>query len=287
MEDYPMKHKMLSPLLDFIFKGIFGEEDTKDILTAFLKEALTLPHEEYRLMTIEDPHINRKDKDDKLCVLDVVVRTTSGIRINVEVQIDSYAGLLKRFVVYPAKLLSWQIRKGDKYQKIPKVVSINILYKPLVHKEKSYYNTYRLRNIESGIELTDLLEIKILELSKLPAESDGTGLWSWAQFFKSKTEGEFMTVAEKDPAIGRAVRKLGELSQSEANQLRALARWKWWFDYHERLRENRIKGRKRGRAEGYKQAKAEDSELLRLKEEENRQQEEEISELRRRLAEKA
>ncbi|MDR3337992.1 MAG: Rpn family recombination-promoting nuclease/putative transposase, partial [Treponema sp.] len=112
-----MKHKMLSPLLDFVFKDLFG--DVRRI-------------------------------------------------INVEIQAASFPELTKRFVLYSAKLLTGQIKKGGDYRDIEPVVSIIILNDTLVPDDKNYYNTYRIRNVETGVELTGVLEINLLELSKLP-----------------------------------------------------------------------------------------------------------------------
>jgi hypothetical protein len=42
----------------------------------------------------------------------------------VEIQMDSFPELTKRFVLYSAKLLTGQIKKGDEYGDIEPVVSI-------------------------------------------------------------------------------------------------------------------------------------------------------------------
>jgi predicted transposase/invertase (TIGR01784 family) len=274
-----MKHKILSPMLDFIFKDIFGDERRIDILIAFLKEALRLPPEEYEGLTVVDPHLKREHPDDKLCVLDVKVKTTSGRVINVEVQISTFEKLIKRFTLNSAKLLTEQIKIGEDYNVIEPAVSIIIVKDTLVPNDKSYYNTYRIANIKTGVELTNILEINILELSKLPREPDGTGLYKWAEFFKSESEEEFAMVAEQDPAIKKAVARVMELSDDEANQMIAWEKWKFQFDYHAGLRA-REEAKTEGYNEGYNEAKAEEQEQIRQEQERNRQLEEEIRRLR-------
>ncbi|MDR1574799.1 MAG: Rpn family recombination-promoting nuclease/putative transposase, partial [Treponema sp.] len=89
---------ILSPLNDFVFKLIFADKRRSNILAAFLKAALDMPPEEFDRLSIVDPHLKRAYKDDKAGILDVKVHTTSGVIINVEVQVASYAGLRNRFV---------------------------------------------------------------------------------------------------------------------------------------------------------------------------------------------
>jgi predicted transposase/invertase (TIGR01784 family) len=273
-----MEYKMLSPLLDFVFKDLFGDVRRINILEAFLKQSLSLPPEEYGELTITDPHLKREHEDDKLCIVDVKVKTTSGRIINVEIQTNSFPELTKRFVLYSAKLLTGQIKRGGKYRDIEPVVSIIILTETLVPGDKNYYNTYRIRNVETGVELSNILEINLLELPKLPPEPDGSGLWTWAKFLKSESKEEFEMIAEQDPAVKQAVGRIAELSEDEVNQMLADEKWKRDFDYHAQMRANYNNG--------YKEAETKYQKQIRQKDEQNRQAQEEIRELQRRLAEK-
>jgi hypothetical protein len=75
-------------------------------------------------------------------------------------------------------------------------------------------------------------------------------------------------IAEQDPAVKQAVGRIAELSEDEANQMIEDAKWKRDFDYHAQMRANY--------SNGYKEAKAEYQEQI-------RQKDEEIRELRRLL----
>ncbi|MFP3043175.1 Rpn family recombination-promoting nuclease/putative transposase, partial [Treponema primitia] len=74
---------------------------------------------------------------------------------------------------------------------------------------------YSIRNSQSGAEFTDLIAINVLELGKLPQESDGGRLFNWGQFFKAQNPEEMAMVAEKDPAIKQAVALVMELNDDE------------------------------------------------------------------------
>jgi predicted transposase/invertase (TIGR01784 family) len=86
------------------------------------------------------------------------------------------------------------------------------------------------------------LELNVLELPKLPEQSDGTELYKWSEFFRSKTEEEFEMVAEKDPVIKKAVGTLMVLSEDEQERLLAESREKFLYDAYFREKDGYEKG---------------------------------------------
>ena len=86
--------------------------------------------------------------------------------------------------------------------------------------------------IESGILLTDNLEIHTLEVPKTRKLNECTkkaDLLNWMKFFDAKTEDELKMLAEKSPVMKKASLRLIELSADEkARQL-----------YEARLKEQR------------------------------------------------
>jgi predicted transposase/invertase (TIGR01784 family) len=75
----------LSPRNDVVFKMIFGDTQDTRPLTDFLQSALTLPAEEYAEVFLADPHLQREHLDDKLGILDVRVKITTGQMIDIEI----------------------------------------------------------------------------------------------------------------------------------------------------------------------------------------------------------
>jgi predicted transposase/invertase (TIGR01784 family) len=225
-----MPKRILSPKNDFVFKLIFGDQRNTDILADFLQAALKLPAEEYDHLVIVDPHLKREFEDDKMGILDVKVHTKGGIVINVEIQVATSPELRDRIVVYVAKMLTEQVKKGNTWDTAEQVISIIIMNEVLLPEETGYYNEYALCNRKSGKPFADLLGVNILELSKLPKEADGTPLWYWGTFLKSEKEEEFNVVAEKEPGVKKAVGVLMELSEDERNQMLQDARDRWLTD---------------------------------------------------------
>jgi predicted transposase/invertase (TIGR01784 family) len=273
-----MSKKFYPPMLDYVFKRIFGDQRNTDILAAFLMAALNLSEEEVDRITIIDPNLKREFNEDKLSILDVKIRLKSGERIGVEVQIYVSQELRNRVVFSGAKMLSEQIQRGKGYGQIERVVSIVICGQTLLHEEPGYYNTYSLRNVRTGREFTDILEINVLEPGKLPAQPDGSRLFHWGRFFKVKSREELSMVRNTDPMIDKAAGLVVELNEDEAERMRADNRLFFLMDQAGLRRESEARGHAKGLEEGLAEGR---------KETEKKYQaiKREIEELRRKLRE--
>jgi predicted transposase/invertase (TIGR01784 family) len=161
------------PTDDYVFKLIFGDRRHLDILAAFLKAVLDLPEAEYDHLVIVDPILKRFWKKGKSGILDILVHTTSKRIIHVEIQVEPFKPMRQRILFYASKLIWDQLRWGENYDTLKQTVSIVICDHILLPEEKDYLSRYELRNRTGGI-FTDMLEIIILELPKLPPETDGS-----------------------------------------------------------------------------------------------------------------
>jgi hypothetical protein len=123
-------------------------------------------------------------------ILDVDLYLSSGLRVSIEIQVEIIRGLWKRIAFATVKMLAGQLKRGEEHQRIEPAVSIVICGGVLLPEEPGYYNTYSIRNARSGRECVDLLQINMLEPSKLPKEPDGEALFNWGRFFKAKTPEE-------------------------------------------------------------------------------------------------
>jgi predicted transposase/invertase (TIGR01784 family) len=137
-----------------------------------------------------------------------------------------------RILFYVSKLITEQIGESDQYEKIKRVISIIITGHPLIKQSEKYHHHFGLYDIETGILLTDALEIHTLEVPKariVNEDAERADLLNWMRFFDAKTEEELNMLAQKSPAMKRATLRLLELSADEkARQL-----------YEARLKEKR------------------------------------------------
>jgi predicted transposase/invertase (TIGR01784 family) len=221
-----MEKKILSATYDFIFKLIFGSEKNADILASFLMAVLKLPEAEYESLTIIDPNLPKEFEDDKHGILDVKLRLKSGKIIDIEIQVKLLPHLRERIMFYTSKMITEQIRSGNKYHVIKPVVTILIMDSAMYQDDETYHHKFELYDREHGVLFSELMGIHVLELPKLPETDDKTGLWEWLKFIKTNNEEELNMLASRSPALSKAVGIRMELSRDERLHLIAEAREK-------------------------------------------------------------
>jgi predicted transposase/invertase (TIGR01784 family) len=241
---HPPKMKLLLPKVDVAFKLLFGDVRNIDILIDFLKSVLTLPETEYESMVIVDPHLKREKLKDKLGIVDVKVTTKSGNVAQIEAQVLEQEAMSSRLTYYNSKMLVTQLSSGDDYENLQKTISILIADFELIENSEKYHHVFQLRDKDTGIMFTDLVEINTLEVGKISNQPDNTAKYQWLRFLKSETEEEFQMVAQSNPVIKKAYVELKRLSQDEEAQLLYEAREKAIRDENSRIKSTLKKGRK-------------------------------------------
>ena len=112
---------------------------------------------------------------------------------------------------------------------------------------------------KTGKEYTDLMEMHILELSKLPPEEKNeTSLLQWMRFLGGKTRKDFEKMAKKNSELEEAYEVLDKLSADEKKRIEYEARQKAIRDHKTQMKSaekrgieaGRMSGRAEGRAEG-------------------------------------
>lgn len=127
--------------------------------------------------------------------------------------------------------------------------------------DKRCYHKISFCDIKTGTLYTDLMELHILELKKLPEKAmKEEGIIRWMRFFGGKTKEDFKAMAGTDEYIGEAYGELEKLSADERKRLEYEAREKAVRDYNclmdSALEEGLREGRKQGLAQGREQGLA-------------------------------
>ncbi|MCL2088137.1 MAG: Rpn family recombination-promoting nuclease/putative transposase [Oscillospiraceae bacterium] len=245
-----MPKQFLSPRNDLIFKLLFGDERSKEILTDFLKSVLLIPHEDYDTITILDPHLLPDYKDGKLGIIDVKLQTKSGKIINIEIQVEHIPQMRERVIFYDAKMVTEQIGASENYEKIKKVISIIITNHEFIEKSPKYHHRFTLYDADNKVEFTDTIEIHTLELPKIPSDSDGTPLWDWMKFLDAKNEEDLDMAAVANTQVNNAVIRLKELSADERTRMLYESRIKMERDIYSITKGKEDAAEKRGMERG-------------------------------------
>ena len=141
---------------------------------------------------------------------------------------------------------------------LKRCVHVSIL--DFVHfpEDEEWYHHISLCDEKTGKKYTDLMEIYVLELKKLPAEDQNEeGIIRWMRFFGGKCREEFEQMARKDEYIEEAYEVLKKMSADEMKRLEYEARQKTIRDYNSQMHSAERMGMKRGIEQG-KQEKLSD-----------------------------
>ena len=181
----------------------------------------------------------------------MLLNTTSGKILHIEIQVLEQDDLPERITYYNSKLLATQLKKGRRYRELQNTVSIAIAdFEIIKNSDEKYHHVFHIREEETGIKFTDLLEIHTLELTKIPRETDNTKKCDWLQFLEAEREEEFEMIATKNEVIEKAYVELKRLSQDEEIRRIYEAREKAIMDEFSRNKSAEEKGRRQGLQEG-------------------------------------
>ena len=105
-----------------------------------------------------------------------------------------------------------------------------------------FHSTYHLSEDKTHIKLSEMIEVHLIELPKIPKNSDGTYLYKWAKFFTAQTREEFQMITQGDKYLEAAFKRLEVISQDEEKRLEYTARQKALYDYNTLIEEHEAKG---------------------------------------------
>lgn len=122
------------------------------------------------------------------------------------------------------------------------------LFPTILRKDSEDDKCYRrisFCDVKTGKESTDLMEMHILELPKLPPEQKSeTDLMQWMRFLNGKRREDFEKMAKKNSCFEEAYKELDKLSADEKKRLEYEARQKAIRDRDILIKTGENRGRK-------------------------------------------
>ena len=214
--------RKVKPLNDFIFKKVFGEKGNEDILISFINAVLKRTKKEpiVEVEIIENKQLTKELILDKTGIIDVRAKTSKGENIDIEVQLTDQGNMDKRTLFYWGKMYLENIKQGQDYTSLEKVITINILDFEFLGTE-NYQSSFHLwEDIEKDYMLTDVVEIHFLELPKFRNKKNKdyreNDIERWLMFLeKDISETTLKELMSLDTAIEKAEQKIEYLSSDE------------------------------------------------------------------------
>ena len=254
-----MRRTLLNPKIDFVFKKIFGSEEHPEILISFLNAVLK-PKKPIVSVEIKNSDLEKEYIEDKFSRLDVKALTSNKEIINIEIQLKNEYNMIQRSLYYWSKLYEEQLSEGDRYDKLSRTVCINILdFKYL--KNDRFHNGYRLKEIETNEELTNLQEIHFIEIPKLKrfesTEEIVDLLEGWVEFLRDPESEVIRKLEMSNKEIREAKDELYRLSRNSKERELSYLREKSLRDEISALANAKEKGLKEGLKQGLFEGKLE------------------------------
>lgn len=212
-----MEKRLLNPKIDFVFKKIFGSDKHPQVLISFLNAVLK-PKKEITKVEIKNTEIDKSYIEDKFSRLDIKAITSNKEIINIEIQLKNEYNMIQRSLYYWSKLYEEQLDEGDRYDKLCRTVCINILDFKYLNNDR-FHNGYRLKEIQTNEELTDLEEIHFIEIPKLKKIDKDQEiidmLEAWVEFLRDPESEIIRKIEMTNKEIREAKDELYRLSRDE------------------------------------------------------------------------
>ncbi len=254
------KRKLLSPKLDVIFQVLFGEMRSERITKKFLEAILDEQLEEVDLS--RNIVLRRENLEDKMGILDVLVKINNEEYCNVEMQMVEKDKLLERILYYWSRIYGKNLKSSNDYVELKKTIEVLIVNFEIKRlDELEYHSKWKIiEEKERKLILTEDLEIHIIEIPKiykLAGEEQEEELVKWLEFIENPESKKVEKYMKENKEMKEAKEKLEVMSEDERMQILAELREKAIRDEKavERfgLKKGIEQGRKQGRDEGIKE----------------------------------
>ncbi len=212
--------RYLSPKADLTFKRVFGEHP--DIVTSFLNAMLPLDKdEEIKDVEYLPTELVPKNPMRKNTIVDVRCKDKRGRQFLVEMQMIWSEEFKTRVLFNASKAYVRQLDKGEQYELLQPVYSLNLVNDVFEPEWKDeYYHHYRIVNVQHSDRVIDGLQLVFVELPKFTpntyTEKKAQALW--LRFLNEIDENtkEVPQGLLEVPAISKAVQIVEESAYTDA-----------------------------------------------------------------------
>ncbi len=243
MEENQIK---LTPKNDVIFKRLFGQKGheniVKDLIEAILEEKIESVDLGYNNEILPDKI------EDKVGVLDVKVKLSSGVWLEVEMQNIDYGDIEKRMMYYLNLMYLEELKRGKKYSDLKKVISIGILNFEYFKDIEDYHTIWKMTEQKNYNKKIEDQEIHFIEIPKfLKSEINiNRKIDQWLCFIDYSREELVKMAKEKNDMVQEASAVYDYLVADKEERDRAYLRMKYELDYNSGLDNARKQGMKIG-----------------------------------------
>lgn len=246
--------RFISPKIDFAFKKIFGDRQSKDILISFLNAMIYQGNAVIDDLEIIDPYNAGEVLALKDTYLDVKAVLKDQTTVIIEMQVLNVAAFEKRVVYNLAKTYGNQLSSGASYFDLNPVIALTITDFVLFPETSKIITQFGFKEEEELFDYRDReLKMFFVELPKFTKKLEQLQSLTekWIYFLKEADRlEEIATNLEEVAEIGKALR-IANLANLNRKELEVLHGQEMFIrDQQGRVIKGREEGREEGRLEG-------------------------------------
>ena len=245
-----MNKKPFNALNDCFVRYFFTDKGGEKVLLDFINAVMiSADMKTFKAVEILSPFNLKRNYKDKETIVDVKCITKNGTVVIIEVQLSGNSRFPERILYYWAANYSKLLKKGEEYEDLTPVISINLLNFNLNKNDKNVHSCYMIYDTKNKNLLTDHLQIHIIELKKFKFKDNDLkkDLNYCLGFFTTKDMEEYMSeIVKEKPIMEEAHKRYNNFIRSRLMMSEYEKKEIYQYDKQITLEEKRREGIKEG-----------------------------------------
>ena len=249
-----MNKKPFNALNDCFVRYFFTDKGGEKVLLDFINAVMiSADMKTFKAVEILNPFNLKRNYKDKETIVDVKCITKNGTVVIIEVQLSGNSRFPERILYYWAANYSKLLKKGEEYEDLTPVISINLLNFNLNKVNKNVHSCYMIYDTKNARLLTDHLQIHIIELKKFKFKDNDLkkDLNYWLGFFTTNNMEAYMSeIVKEKPIMEEAHKRYNNFIRSRLMMSEYEKKEIYQYDKQITLKEERQEGIKEGMKKG-------------------------------------
>ena len=245
-----MNKKPFNPLNDCFVRYFFTDKGGEKVLLDFINAVMiSADMKTFKSVEILNPFNLKRHYKDKETIVDVKCITKNGTVVIIEVQLSGNSRFPERILYYWSSNYSKLLKKGEEYEDLTPVISINLLNFNLNKVNKNVHSCYMIYDTKNARLLTDHLQIHIIELKKFKFKDNDLkkDLNYWLGFFTTNNMEAYMSeIVKEKPIMEEAHKRYNNFIRSRLMMSEYEKKEIYQYDKQITLKEERQEGRREG-----------------------------------------
>ena len=263
MKDNIIEVKKLS---DLFARYLLGKNGNEDLLENLVNATLSdFNFEEVKDLEIIDPFNLSENIDLKESIIDVKAKTKDNKTVIIEFQLCGNKNFVDRIFYYISKNIVSELKEGENYQEVQKIISINLLDFNLdFGDEGKPHRCFKLIDTENQNISLDYIQMHLIEVQRFIdilekstiEELKKNKLLTWMKFFTSNNlENIEKELKEANPIMTKAIEEYKRFTSDDKLMRAYAARDAFLVGQKMMLSREREEGIKEGIKEGIEKGK--------------------------------